>query len=162
MIQEEVLINAVFKIISDLINNVIDMEAAIAANEFLVKNKLISKLSNQIKALEESIEKDKTAQQGLYTNYSNGIITLEEYQDYKARYMESIQNKESKIKSLHAEIKATKDGLDQRIEAEIRKFKGITQLNRQLLDTLVSKIIVSDKKNIQIVFNFEDVIPKYL
>ena len=162
MIQEEILLNVVFKIISELINNIIDMESAIEANELSVKKKLILKLSNQIKALEESIEKDKTAQQGLYTNYSNKIITLEEYQDYKARYIESIQNKESKIKALHTEIKASKDGLDQRIEVEIRKFKGITQLNKQLLETLVSKIIVSDKENIQIVFNFEDVIREYL
>ena len=79
--------------------------------------------------------------------YSNDIDTLHENQQILNIQLRRIQNN-GDINNEHIEI--------------FKSYKGIKKLDRRLIVKLIDKIIVDKDKSLEIVFNFQNPLNKYL
>lgn len=94
----------------------------------------------------------------LYEDLSDGIIDEKEYKEYRGSFSQRIAEKEQALERLEHERTAAADGnrggslwLE-----EFKRYRNTQELNRQMLTTLVDKIIVYDGGSIEVVFRYQD------
>ncbi len=159
IIDEDALKVIVLTIIQDQIRCVLDIEKIVrrTKNEIINKRKQLYH-SKKIDHLENELLKRKSISRGLYEDYKVGIITLDEYEEMKDAYKNSVYNIEEEIKEQNKIIKAfdTNDILKNRYINSFKQYKNISELSREILLNLVEEIIVFRDKKIKIVFKFED------
>ncbi len=105
------------------------------------------------------IDRVKIQKLKLYEKYEKDIIELDDYKfmndklnadliDFQKKYSEFssyILEEEQKNKKLKVALK------------KLKKLKKIKSLNREILESLIEKIIVNDDKSIEIVWLFQDI-----
>lgn len=104
------------------------------------------------------IEKMQDFRMKLYENKVDGLITHEEYLAMKGKYNEKIEKTQAVLEQLEQE---RADMIEKgKINCSwMQKFienRNVTELNRQLVVTLIDKIEIFADKSIEITFNFKD------
>lgn len=157
-IRESELEKVVLKAIQKQIELILD------ADELISKLDMIPLQQSEIKAVDEQIEKleveaakYKKLKAGLYEHYHEGIISKDEYIDFKNIY----DNEEKEITPIISRLLTKRKSI---LEGEsdfqkcvdlFKKFPNITSLDRRTLILLTSKIYVLSGKKINICFSYQ-------
>ena len=147
------------------------MELALELNDYLVTvqkhQTFLSRkeaLEKQIKELNERLKELSSVQSDLYLNYSEGLLTRENYQAQKEKYRKERLSAESHL----AELKSTLERLKVRFSPHnpyirlLLEFHEGDCLSKELLHRLVDKIYVYDSRTIEVVFKCQDEIAPIL
>jgi DNA invertase Pin-like site-specific DNA recombinase len=102
--------------------------------------------------------KTKQFSDGLYMDFKNELITMDDYRRMKDKFEEQLQSITSSIANLEEEQHLIGNGVksEDSIFESFLKYKNITSLDRNILVELVDTIFVHEDKQISIKFSTED------
>lgn len=105
-------------------------------------------LLNSINELQKKID-------ALYEDRYNGIIAIDTYIRLSTKTENIIRQYKSRISEIETALEQKEDNkLASELESTIKKLLDIKKPSRDLLFTLINKIVVDKDKNIEIIYNF--------
>lgn len=158
-IREESIYEMVFQTLNAHIKTIIDMSNVI---KNMNKTELSRNNQNKIERLINEKEKEikKRKQDIFYTHQSflDGVITQEEFKDFKGIYDEQIRSAEESIIRLNEEKAKMQDNVLEMCEwmKVFTEVGEVKQLTHKMLVMLIDKIYVVDKNTIHIVFKYQN------
>ena len=159
IIGEDVSLEIILTTIQVHIKSVVNAESVIKkTQQEIVKAKEKLFYSNKIKHIEDEIGKIGKLKRGLYEDYKEGIITLDEYNIMKSEYEKAYLKKRTELnvqKEYLEKIKERKYSGNKYIE-NFKKHKNIAELSREVILNLIDEVIVYKDKQIIINFKFKD------
>jgi DNA invertase Pin-like site-specific DNA recombinase len=163
LIREDVLKEILLDVIDTLVSNVMNVAETISKAESGKLKKQIGILENQIYVNTQSIQKLSERISGLYGDYKDEIISLNEYKDMKARFADDKACLETQQASIREQIRSLETTGDVPCEAvrHYMRFRDIADIDRSVLTQLVEEIYVDGDKNISVNFKFRDEIRQY-
>lgn len=105
----------------------------------------IETYKNQNKSVKHKPQDMELKKQLLYESYRNAEISLEEYQQQK-----------QELETLKQPIRKEKAFKENEFVKNFIKHKSINNLNREIVECLIEKIIVYNETNVEISFKFQD------
>ncbi|MGI6095419.1 MAG: recombinase family protein [Lachnospiraceae bacterium] len=112
----------------------------------------------QLTKLNEEIQRFQDLKLNLYSDMADGVISKEEYMEFRAGYDRKIQARQQSLVQLKEEREQAVES-NQRSATWIELFKqyeNITELQRSVIVNLIERIIIYDSKHIEVVFRYED------
>lgn len=156
---EEKLFQVIFEAIRQQIKLALDAKKVLAELEKLPAfNAEAERLSKELNAAENKLKSCISRKTTLYSSYSDGTITLNDYNIMRESYDKEIQELNEKIERLTAELykqKTLKSGKNKWIVA-FEKFRRQKNLTKDMVDALIDKIYVHGQYELEIVFDFRD------
>lgn len=154
-----------FEIIRKQIELAVSMEEIINKSEktFSVSSS-IENIDNIINHKNTLIFKFKRKKQILYEDWKNNLITKNDFIDLKNKYDKEIQD----IKDIINKLSIEKDKVVERTNneknkiKELLKYKNITKLDRDIVNSLIDEILVHEGNKITIKFKFMDIYDTYI
>ena len=158
-IREEVLEHEVLLSLRDMIDSLVDAESVIekAGKEANIHIGAM-KCKERIAANEEVIRKYNKMLVGLFEDYRAGIVSKEDFQVIKADFDIHKSEAEEAIVRIETEL-AEIESMIQTDNSWMQEFKenqNISSLDRSVVVNLIDKVLVSEKGNIQVVFDCDD------
>ena len=163
MVREDTILEILSDVISMTIDNVVDASKIIKKADKAKLSKQIGIHKNRLYSVNQTIEKLKNRIAGLYSDYKDEILTLEEYHDMKERFSkdkDELVNEVQRIETQICELESSGDTFIEPVQKYIQ-FKDYFSLDRNVLSTLVDGIIIDKEKNITVNFKFKDEIKDY-
>lgn len=116
------------------------------------------KFDRLIEEKHKEIEESKEYRLRLYESMAEGIINRDEYGKLRKRYTEKIGQAEEAIEQLNAQLQKYAAGFEQDTSwiDSFLKYREVTTLTRDLVLTIIDKIIIYENKTIEVVFNFHN------
>ena len=118
----------------------------------------VSKADRKMKKLDTEYKKLIQIKAKLYVSYTDGILTKEEYLEYKSEHnpqsqqiQDAIIQQKEETKKLFSKIKEKQQWIEEFLE-----YQDCKQIDRKMLVMLVKDIYIHTKKEIEIVFWFQD------
>lgn len=142
------------------IGNIMNLERVLHFIETLpLKQDDVQKLDRQIIAQREEIERIDRMAFTLYESMQSGVISEDEYRNYKARYNTLRDEAELAVNNLSREIEdilACNSEKSQWIE-HFRQFKDFTEVTRRMVVSLVDCIIIypESRMDIQLRYRYD-------
>ena len=92
----------------------------------------------------------------LYKDKAIGLITSQEFISIRDDFAKDKQQLENRIRDLKIMLSNSKDNLldEKTINQMIKDFLRLKNLTKPMIETLVNKITIDEKKNVRIYFNF--------
>lgn len=152
---QKIVLNAIRDQVALLVKveNIVKQISNIPKNHFAIKM-----IDNQMMVLNDEMEKYKELKSNLYRDKVDEIISEEEFYEINQRF--STKYREAKTK--YEEFADKKQNLlEKEIELpgwleDFKKYGNITKLERKIVVTLIERITVYSKKEIEITFRYAD------
>gem|GEM_PF-2460804 len=118
----------------------------------------LNEIRQSIRQFEETIKKIEVAKQEHYESYKDGKITKDEYLFRRETCNKQIEEMTANITELSEKLNNAHAMLAEHsaVNTELQNSIGITELNREIVDSLVDSIIVYDHERIEIKFKYAD------
>ena len=115
-----------------------------------------SSSAETIKDLQQQIKKKKGFYTSLYTDYKDGILSLEEYNYSKEKYQTEISELEKQIAELQSESKKYSKAKIENTNWSlfIKKFYKAKVLTSDMVNAMIDTITLDDENNIKVTFNY--------
>lgn len=158
-IKTQIVENAVLAAVQEHIGNVLDMETMLHSICCLpYTDRTVKKTDERLQAKKAEIEKYQRYKLCLYEDYTNGIITKEDYISFGKRYDRKLKEAEKAVYELEQEIDLIIQGNSEQQQwiSYFKKYKNIQELTRKLAVELIERIYVYDGQKIHINFRFQD------
>lgn len=158
IIRVELLEQAVFAAVREQIRSVLDVGRTLADIAKLpYTGRQVKKTDERLKAKRDEMEKYQLYRMKLHEDYTDGIITREDYAAFGRRYDLKVQDAEQAILTLEQEIEHLVEGRsgEQKWIAYFKQYQNIEELNRKLAVELIDRILVFEGRRIQIRFKFQ-------
>ncbi|MFI3238871.1 MAG: recombinase family protein [Lachnospiraceae bacterium] len=149
----------IFHAIHDQVELVVNLEKALELIENMpYKDHRVFSFEKQILSLEQDIERYQKLKQRLYEDFTDGIISKDEYFEFRNTYTNLLVEKELAKKKLEKECnEAVAIGTGNKNWVMLFKsYENIDVLNRRVLMALVDKVRIYEKHGIEIVFKYVD------
>ena len=119
---------------------------------------MIFSFDAQLTKLEEEIKRFQDLKLNLYSDMSDGIISKEEYLEFRSGYDRKIQARQRSICQLQEEREqAVESNQRQILWIELfKQYENITELQRSIIVNLIERIVIYDAKHIEVVFRYQD------
>ena len=123
-----------------------------------------AELRDKITSRKQEIQRLRGIVRSLYENLIQGVLTKDEYFDYKEKY-------ENKIADIALEVEQLEDGLrtmDEQIEQyralarDAESIKADRELTAALIERLIDRIEVSHDKQITVCYRFQSEFENYV
>lgn len=157
-IRAELLEQAVVAAVREQIRSVLDVGRTLADIARLpYTSRQVKKTDGRLNAKREEMEKYQRYRMKLHEDYTDGIITREDYAAFGRRYDLKAREAEQAILSLEQEIERLVEGRsgEQKWIAYFKQYQDIEELNRKLAVGLIDRILVFENQRIQIQFKFQ-------
>lgn len=120
----------------------------------------VVKFERRIQKLHEEADICKERKKNLYEDYKDEVLSKEEYSMLRNQYQRQIEDVEKSIASLEAERdQVIKNGtVKQEWIDKLRRYDGITSLDRELVVFLIKRVEVFDNNTIQVTYRFQKAI----
>lgn len=120
--------------------------------------------AGEIAKVQNSIQKIKSRERGLYEDYRDGIITSEEYLQYQQSYRQQAADLEQSAEEILERQKCyQKDFLpDEDWVAAVKKFMGKRKLTKEMADAFVERIVLDKEGNVEITLKYDDFLKELL
>nr|MCR5739814.1 recombinase zinc beta ribbon domain-containing protein [Lachnospiraceae bacterium] len=118
------------------------------------------KYESRIKKLREEAESCHNRKKNLYEDFKDGILSQEEYSMLRNQYQTQIDDIEKSIAAVEAErdvMLASGTGKQEWIE-KIKKYEGVSTLDRELVTFLIERVEVVDSETINVKYRFDKVL----
>lgn len=158
IIRDELLEQAVFTAVQEHIRSVLDVEQTLADIAGLpYTSRQIKKTDERLNAKQAEVEKYRRYRMKLHEDYTDGIITREDYIVFGERYDQKVKEAEIAILSLSQEIDRLVEvqSEEQQWIAYFKQHQNIEDLNRKLAVELIDRISVYENQRIHIDFKFQ-------
>lgn len=156
---EEKLFQVIFEAVRQQIKLALDTKKVLAKLEKLPSfNTKTEVLNKELNAAENKLKSCISRKTMLYSSYSDGTITLSDYNIMRDSYDKEIQELNKTIENMTVELykqKTLKSGKNKWIVA-FEKFRRQKKLTKDMVDALIDKIYVHGQYELEIVFNFRD------
>lgn len=127
-----------------------------------IENAHIKRLDLAIDQKNSELDRYRDFRMKLYEALNDDLIDRDEYEKMRSKYAGMIEETEGVIRQLSADREKSLTNTTPRDwMASIAKFKGITELSREVVITLVDKVYVYEDKHIRIDFNFRNELAYY-
>ncbi len=158
-ISESDLYDIVLNAINTHIKLIIGLKKAVdmlADNSFMSDN--VKKINKLIEEKQEEIKKRKKDLFLTHQSYCDGILTADDFKDFKAIYEEQINSANLAIGKLIEERSTFEKSLDAQCGwmTNFTENEGIKKLNHKLLVMMVDKIFISSDKKVRVVFMYQN------
>lgn len=162
---EKKLEKIVFTLLHDHIGQICEVGRTLAYIASLPESRReIFNYDAQIERLNGEIRKYQDLKLNLYGDMADGIISKEEYTEFRAGYDRKIAERQQSLRLLEEErTQAVRD-----TEEDIpwirlfRQYENITELHRHVLVNLVEKIVIYDAQHVEVFFRYQDKFEKAL
>lgn len=163
MINEE----AVMSVLTDTLLSSLDVvlgKYALHSPESKQQKTLRQEMSEKIESRTQEIGRLKQLSRNLYESFVEGIITKDEYRQFKERYDQQIQKLEPEVEQLKHGLAAMEahrlkcESLA-RDAAAIRKNRGLTA---ELVERLIDKVVIDPSKEFHISLRFSSEYNEYM
>lgn len=157
-IRDVLLEQAVFAAVRQHICSILDVERTLADIAKLpYTSRQVKKTDERLKAKRDEVEKYQRYRMKLHEDYTDGIISREDYVAYGRRYDQKAQEASKAILSLEQEIDRLVEGKseEQKWIAYFKRYRDIEELNRKLAVELIDRILIFENQRIQIQFRFQ-------
>jgi site-specific DNA recombinase len=166
LIAEDVITEILLESISSLIDSFVDVEAALRRNANNEAALLRKRLQHQLDAAiteQERIANTKAHVFHAYINKLDETLTDEAYINLRDNFNRMGKENKERILSLKQELEKLKKGDEYMTDFMLQfgQYKGISELTREIVASLVERILIYDDKGIRIEFKFADEILKY-
>lgn len=158
-IREDVINDAVLSTVNAHIQAVIGLEKAVSMMDKTDLNRNNrGKVERLIKEKESEIGKRKKDIFFTHQSFVDGIITEDEFKEFKAIYDMQIRDAEKSIERLNEEQKNFTDDVENLCAwmKDFKSFGTITELNHKMLVLLIDRIYVGGDKTITIHFRYRN------
>jgi DNA invertase Pin-like site-specific DNA recombinase len=162
---EKKLEKIVFTLLHDHIGQICEIGKALVYIASLPESKReIFNYDTQIERLESEIKKYQDLKLNLYSDMADGIISKEEYVEFRAGYDRKIAERQQSLRLLEEErTQAVRDNEEDIPWIRLfRQYENITELHRHVLVNLVEKIVIYDAQHIEVFFRYQDKFEKAL
>lgn len=157
-ISEKKLMQGVLEVVQNHIGTMISTAYAVEKIHNAPNSKPdVVKLEDRIMKLHEEAEACNNRKMNLYEDYKDGILSRDEYLMLKDKYQAQMAEIEKSIASIEADrdgILANGTGRQEWIQ-KLKKYEGVTELDRELVTFLIDRIEVIDPDTIQVRYRFE-------
>ena len=129
--------------------------AKIEANP--ARNMLAKTIEKRIAAANAGIEKISDAIAALYIDYKDGLFDKNDFLALKKNYEKQRTESETALKLLNEQLNGSNSGKEySKIFAELKKYKNIQTLSRDIVVRLIDRIDLKEDNHITITFSFEN------
>lgn len=124
----------------------------------------IKTMNKQLSTLDNEIERYRTLKTQAYTDMLDEVITKEEFQDINKRFSDRLDNAKSKKKDLlENKHRLLKNQIHLKPWLEtFKKYQNVEKLERNIVVSLIDRIVVCGKGRIIINFHYQDEIREML
>ena len=165
MIKESDLIECVRLSLKAYIDNVACLETMLKSiDQSTINQALIREYTDHIKANEQRLEQAMEFKSRLYENLVNGMLTKEEYTDYKAKYTKQAENIRESIRALKDKLDDVRENKSERNRwiSHFTQFSTLETLDRKAVVHMIQSIHIFSKSELKITFAYEDEYAKAL
>lgn len=158
IIRDKLLEEAVFATVQAHIRSVLDVEQTLADIKRLpYTSRQVKKIKERLNARQAEVEKYRRYRMKLHEDYTDGIITREDYIAFGKRYDQRVREAEGAIRSLSQEMDRLVEGKSQEQQwiAYFKQHQDIEELNRRLAVQFIDRIAVFENRRIHIDFKFQ-------
>lgn len=150
---------AVLTVLQTHIRNVLDLEQMLGRISTIPFQEIdIKELEKRIDAKEDELEKCKKYRTELYEDMKDGIVTKEDYMELHEAYTKKRDDAEQAIREMKKEIENILEEKTDKYKwlSYFKEFQNIDALTRNVAVKLLHQVRVTDKKSIEVEFEFED------
>ena len=152
---EEIILNA----INTQINLMIELDELV--NEVglsALENSKLRKFDMMIAQKNAELDAVKEKRISLYESFSSRLISREEYDEYRGRYNRQIGIIEDALLKLKTQRKTEEESSSIKTNwiQQFIRFKGASELTREIVVTLIDRVYVYEDKRVRIDFNFKN------
>ena len=124
----------------------------------------ISYLISEKKDIDSKIKSIFKQKSELYADFSDGILSETEYLEINNSYSSRIEEFEKMLLRIDETIDSLASSAldDEKIRELIHKYTHKRKLSKDMVEAFIEKVIIYDGKQIEVKFNFSDVIDKTL
>lgn len=156
---EDKLTKIVFRLIRDHIEQICEVDRILDYIASLPKQqRRIFNYDAQLERLEEEIKRFQDLKLNLYGDMADGVISREEYMEFRAGYDRKIAERQRSISNLKEEREQAVESDDRNLMwmQTFKQYRNITELQRSVIVNLIERIVVYDTKHIEVVFRYQD------
>ena len=154
-INEDVINQIVLNDLNAVIESLQSLESIVEAEEKAHSAKK-SKRKEEAERLEKEAEKLRSKKKRAYEDYSEELISREDYLDYKERYDKQIQTLENQIDFLTGETSGNSQQTRDEWMKRLPEIGHIEELSREPVVEMVAQIQIYENHTIKIIYNFSD------
>ena len=164
-IAADVLYDTVFSAIQEQISFLLEEDRIIkdvsrTSDTLTKKNNLLARQAEKQRA----IQRIYTLKSELYSDYTDDILTEQEYIALNREYSAQIESIESELATITRSIQSLEHSPvdSEKIKTIIQKYRNKRKLSQEMVDALIEKVIIYDSKNIEVQLSFDDVLQETL
>ena len=150
---------AIMEAITKQITAVLDLEKCLDHLENLPYQQInIKKINDQITERENEIKDCERYKRSLYEDYKDGDISKEDYIAFGKDYNNKIEEltKAVKILKQNAELLFNENNTAYKWIEHFKIYRNVSELSRQLVINLITRINLYEKKQIKVFFRYQD------
>ena len=156
---EKKLDKIVFTLVRDHIDQICEIDRVMDYIASLPENQReIFNYDAQINRLEAEIQRYQDLKLGLYSDMADGIISKEEYLEFRAGYDRKIAAGQRSLTRIQEErAQAVRDNEEEIPWIQMfRQYENITELHRTVLVNLVERVVIYDASHVEVFFRYQD------
>ena len=156
---EKKLDKIVFTLVRDHIDQICEIDRVMDYIASLPENQReIFNYDAQINRLEAEIQRYQDLKLGLYSDMADGIISKEEYLEFRAGYDRKIAAGQRSLARIQEErAQAVRDNEEEIPWIQMfRQYENITELHRTVLVNLVERVVIYDASHVEVFFRYQD------
>ena len=154
-IKQDVLEKILLNDINDMISNLNSFKKVVESSAKSSQRKKVSS-EQEVARVATALEKTRRLKKGLYEDYKEGLISLEEYKSLKERYDEEEKLYADIADSLsNAEETSDSEAIEQEWVKNLLERGNIEELDRVVLSELVDEIQIFKERRIRIIYRTE-------
>ena len=121
------------------------------------RNAVAKAIEKRVAAANAGIKKINAAIADLYIDYKDGLFDKDDFLTLKKNYEKQLTESKNALKLLNEQLKDSTSGkVDSNTFAELKKYKNIQTLSREIIVRLIDRIDFYEDNRINITFSFED------
>ena len=159
MIKESDLIECVQTSLKNHIDSIVTLNSFITSvSQERINRELVQEYTQYIQANERQLEQVESFKRKLYESLVNGLISKEEFLQYKQDYNAKAEKIKASIESLNEKMN---DVLENRSDRNrwinhFLQFSSMQEIDRSAVVRLIHCICITGKKELEITFNYYD------
>ncbi len=159
MIKESDLTDCVQTSLKAHINSVVSLDGIInSISRERINRELVNEYTGYIKSNEEQLAKVENFKRNLYENLVSGVLSKEEFLQYKQEYSVKAEDIKTAIQSWNDKLAEVVENRGDRTRwiNHFAKFSEMESVDRSAVARLIQSIVINVDKSIEIRFNYQD------
>ena len=164
-ISEAKLMTNVLAVVQHQIRLLVEADRILSAiDELPTQNLGVKSVDTQIAALEAEIERYKDLKSKVYKDMTDGIVSRDEFKDINTRFTDKINSAKTAQEELIAkrEKLLSRENNNRPWMETFREYRNVSELDRKMIASLITSIVVYDTDTVEIHFHYEDEIQEML